>query len=221
MKFDGINDELKQKVKELLDNAENKSEAIFEAADMIATAKNEKLIRELTEQNARAAADEDYRRSLGLHVLSKEEKEFYEKFKDIKQAITASQIDILPTSIVDRTLDDVKKASDVLSLVEFAPADVKKWIVATHSGAAVWGDLTAAITGVSIHVPARGTTAIIYKFPLYFLLLSMQLYQYNPGNASPADHTHLTLSQYYGANLPDTLCPLLFRTDPVLYCCFI
>ena len=74
---------------------------------------------------------------------------------------------------------------------------------------------------VSIHVPARGTTAIIYKFPLYFLLLSMQLYQYNPGNASPADHTHLTLSQYYGANLPDTLCPLLFRTDPVLHCCFI
>ena len=77
------------------------------------------------------------------------------------------------------------------------------------------------ITPVSIHVPARGTTAIIYKFPLYFLLLSMQLYQYNPGNASPADHTHITLSQYYGANLPDTLCPLLFRTDPVLYCCFI
>ena len=74
---------------------------------------------------------------------------------------------------------------------------------------------------VSIHVPTRGTTAIIYKFPLYFLLLSMQLYQYNPGNASPADHTHLTLSQYYGANLPDTLCPLLFRTNPVLYCCFI
>ena len=30
---------------------------------------------------------------------------------------------------------------------------------------------------VSIHVPARGTTAIIHKFPLCFLLLSMQLYQ--------------------------------------------
>ena len=139
MKFDGINDELKQKVKELLDSAEDKSEAIFAAADMIATAKNEKLIRELAEQNARAAADEDYRKSLRLHVLSKEEKEFYEKFKDIKQAITANQIDIMPTSIVDRTLDDVKKASDVLSLVEFAPADVKKWIVATHSGTGVWG----------------------------------------------------------------------------------
>ena len=74
---------------------------------------------------------------------------------------------------------------------------------------------------VSIHVPTRGTTAIIYKFSLYFLLLSMQLYQYNPSNASPADHTHLILSQYYGANLPDTLCSLLFRTDPILHCCFI
>ena len=147
MKFDGLDKELQQKVKELLDGAKDKSEAIYQAADMIVTAKYEKLITELTEQNARAAADEDYRKSLGLHVLSKEETEFYEKFKDIKQAITAKQIDILPTSIIDRTLDDVKKASDILSLVQFAPADVKKWIVAEHSGQAVWGDLTAAILG--------------------------------------------------------------------------
>lgn len=147
MLIDGMNEELKQRVKAILDNTEDKSDAIFQAADMIATARNESLIRELTEQNARAAADEDYRKSLGLHVLSKEEKEFYEKFKDIKQAITANQIDTLPTSIVDRTLDDVKKASDVLSLIEFAPADVKKWIIASHSGAATWGEITDAITG--------------------------------------------------------------------------
>ena len=147
MFIDGDDKELKEKVKEMLEKAEDKSEAIFQAADMIATAKNAKLIRELTEQSERAAADEDYRKSLGLHVLSKEEKEFYEKFKDIKQAITAQQIDILPTSIIDRTLDDVKKASDVLNLVEFAPADVKKWIVASHSGTGVWGELTAEITG--------------------------------------------------------------------------
>lgn len=147
MFIDGIDKDLKKEVTELLENAENKSEAIYQAADMIVSAKYQKLITELTEQNARAAADEDYRKSLGLHVLSKEEKEFYEKFKDIKQAITAQQIDILPTSIIDRTLDDVKKNSDVLTLVQFAPADVKKWIVAEHSGQGVWGDLTAAITG--------------------------------------------------------------------------
>ena len=147
MFIDGIDKDLKKEVTELLENAENKSEAIYQAADMIVSAKYQKLITELTEQNARAAADEDYRKSLGLHVLSKEEKEFYEKFKDIKQAITAQQIDILPTSIIDRTLDDVKKNSDVLTLVQFAPADVKKWIVAEHSGQGVWGDLTAAIIG--------------------------------------------------------------------------
>lgn len=147
MKIDGIDKELQQRVRELLDSTEDKAEAIYQATDMIATAKYQKLIDELAEQNARAAADEDYRKSLGLRVLSKEETEFYEKFKDIKQAITAQQIDILPTSIVDRTLDDVKKNSDVLSLVQFAPADVKKWIVAEHSGQAVWGDLTAAIIG--------------------------------------------------------------------------
>lgn len=147
MKFDEMDKELQKKVKELLDNAEDKSEAIYQAADMIVTEKYQKLIAELTEQNARAAADEDYRNALGLHVLSKEEKEFYEKFKDIKQAVTANQIDIIPTSVIDRTLDDVKKASDILGLVEFAPADVKKWIVGEHSGTAVWGDLTAAIAG--------------------------------------------------------------------------
>ena len=44
MKFDGIDKELQQKVKELLDGAKDKSEAIYQAADMIVTAKYEKLI---------------------------------------------------------------------------------------------------------------------------------------------------------------------------------
>lgn len=139
--------ELQQKVKKLLDEAEDKSAAIYEAADMIIAAKHQGLIDELTEQSARAEADEEYRKSLGLRKLSKEEIEFYEKFKDIKQAISADQVDIIPTSIIERTLDDVKQASDILSLVTFAPADVKKWIVATHSGKAVWGNLTDEIKG--------------------------------------------------------------------------
>lgn len=147
MKIDGLNKELQEKVRDLLDNAEDKSQAIYEAAEMIVEAKYKELVDELTEQNARAAADESYRKSLGLHSLSKEEKEFYEKMKDVKQAITANQIDIIPTSIIDRTLDSVKKRSDILSLVQFAPADVKKWIVAEHTGMATWGELTAAITG--------------------------------------------------------------------------
>ena len=148
MNIDAVTDEeLKQKVKKLLEEAEDKSQAIYDAADMIATAKHQQFVDELVRQNARAAADEDYRRTLGLRTLSKEEEQFYEKFKDIKQAITADQVDIIPTSIVERTLDDVKKASDILSLVQFAPADIKKWIVASHSGKAVWGELTDEIKG--------------------------------------------------------------------------
>ena len=146
MKIDGINKELRQKVVDMLNEAEDKSQAIYDAANMIIEANHEGLISGLVEQNARAAADAEYRESLGLRTLSKEETEFYQKFKDIKQAVTASQLDIIPTSIIDRTLDDVKKASDILSLIQFAPADVKKWLVAEHSGKAVWGELTGAIT---------------------------------------------------------------------------
>ena len=140
MIIDG-NKELQQKVKELLDSAEDKSAAIYEAAEMIINVKHDTLIKELVEQNAKAAADESYRKSLGLHTLSKEESEFYEKVKGgVYQAITAKQIDIMPTSIVDRTLEDVKKASDILTLVNFAPADVKHWITGEHSGKAAWGN---------------------------------------------------------------------------------
>lgn len=146
MKIDGLDKELKEQVLQLLNDAEDKSEAIYQAADMIASAKHKKLIEELTEQNVRAAVDEEYRKSLGLRNLSAEEKQFYEKFKDIKQAITAKQVDIIPEEIIDRTLDDIKKKSDILKLVRFAPANVKRWMVAEHSGAAQWGPLTEEIT---------------------------------------------------------------------------
>ena len=148
MKIDKLDKELQQKVKAMLDAAEDKSEAIYEAAAMVVEARYQDLIDELVEQNAHAAADEEYRKSLGLHALSKEEKEFYEIVtKDFKQAITASQIDILPTSIVDRTLEDVKRKSTTLSLVKMAPSTVTKWLSGSHTGTAVWGALTDAIKG--------------------------------------------------------------------------
>ena len=148
MKIDKLDKELQQKVKALLDNAEDKSTAIYEAAEMIIEARYKELVDELVEQNAKAAADESYRATLGLHVLSKEETEFYQLItKDVKQAITAKQIDILPTSIIDRTLADVKKKSTTLSLVKMAPTGVTKWITGSHSGTAVWGALTDAIKG--------------------------------------------------------------------------
>lgn len=170
MIIDG-NKELQQKVKELLDSAEDKSAAIYEAAEMIINAKHDTLIKELVEQNAKAAADESYRKSLGLHTLSKEESEFYEKVKGgVYQAITAKQIDIMPTSIVDRTLEDVKEASDILALVNFAPADVKHWITGEHSGKAVWGtELTAAITG-ELSATIKGIDLEQHKLTVFLVI---------------------------------------------------
>lgn len=170
MIIDG-NKELQQKVKELLDGAEDKSAAIYEAAEMIIDAKHDTLIKELVEQNAKAAADESYRKSLGLHTLSKEESEFYEKVKGgVYQAITAKQIDIMPTSIVDRTLEDVKEASDILALVNFAPADVKHWITGEHSGKAVWGnELTAEITG-ELSATIKGLDLEQHKLTVFLVI---------------------------------------------------
>lgn len=170
MIIDG-NKELQQKVKELLDGAEDKSVAIYEAAEMIINAKHDTLIKELVEQNAKAAADESYRKSLGLHTLSKEESEFYEKVKGgVYQAITAKQIDIMPTSIVDRTLEDVKKASDILTLVNFAPADVKHWITGEHSGKAAWGtELTSEITG-ELSATIKGIDLEQHKLTVYMVI---------------------------------------------------
>lgn len=145
MKANEVNKELKEKVMQLLNDAEDKSEAIYQAANMIAEAKHKDLIDELVEQNAKAAASEEYKKRLGLRTLSEKEKQFYENFKDVRQAITANQIDIIPEEIIDRTLDDVRSASNILKLVRFAPANVKKWLVGNHSGSAAWGDLTDKI----------------------------------------------------------------------------
>lgn len=146
MRINKIDEKLKEEVVQLLNDSEDKSEAIYQAAEMIIEAKHKDLIDELVEQNARAAADEEYRKRLGLRNLSDKEKQFYESMKDVKQAITAKQVDIIPNEIIDRTLDDVRRNSNILKLVRFAPANVKKWLVGSHSGAAVWGDIVGPIT---------------------------------------------------------------------------
>lgn len=149
MRIEDLSQEVKDKVKQLLDSApaEEKAEAIMQSIEMINEAAHADLIQQVVAEAERASRDADYKKQLGLRNLSQEEKKFYEGFKDVKQSITANQIDIIPTEIIDRTLDDVKKASPILKLVNMAPANVKKWIVASHSGVAVWGALTDEIKG--------------------------------------------------------------------------
>lgn len=149
MKIENLSQEVKDKVKQLLDEApaDQKADAIMQSIEMIQEATHAELINQIVTEAERASHDAEYKKQLGLRNLSQEEKKFYEGFKDIRQSVTAKQIDIIPTEIIDRTLDDIRTASPILKLVNMAPANVKKWIVASHSGVAVWGELTDAIKG--------------------------------------------------------------------------
>lgn len=171
MRIEDLSQEVKDKVKQLLDNAptEEKAEAIMQSIEMINEAAHADLIQQVVAEAERASRDAEYKSKLGLRNLSQEEKKFYENFKDIKQAFTANQIDIIPTEIIDRTLDDVKKASPILKLVNMAPANVKKWIVASHSGAAEWGNLTDELKG-ELSATVESLNIEIHKLTAYLVI---------------------------------------------------
>lgn len=153
----------------ILQESDDKSQAVLDAIDKIASVQYEDMITELKEQASRAESDKAYAKSLGLRVLSKEEKDFYTKLKDVKQAITADQIDILPNSIIDVTMEDVKKESGILADVNFAPADVKRWISAEKSGTYAWGALTDKIKG-ELNATIKGLNLEVNKLSVYLVI---------------------------------------------------
>ena len=138
MKIENQNEKFQEKAMEILENAENKSEAILEVIQMVQEAKADEIINELKAEQEKAKSDEQYAKSLNLRVLNAEEKEFYQKLKDAKQTITFKQDDVIPTTIIDRTLEDLQKESKIMDLISFAPANVTKWITGSYTGVASW-----------------------------------------------------------------------------------
>lgn len=136
-----------EEAKEILQNNNDKTEAVLQAIEKINEAQYSEIIDEILSQSEKAASDKEYAKSLGLRTLSKEEKDFYEKLKDAKQAINGNQIDIFPNTIIDLTLEDVRKESKLLKYITFAPANVKKWLSASKTGAYSWTSLTDKIKG--------------------------------------------------------------------------
>ena len=132
----------------ILQEGEDKAEAIVEAMEKINDAQYSELIQEIVEQSNKAESDKEYAKTLGLRTLNKEEKEFFEALKnDPRQAVTGNQVDMLPSTFIDVTLEDIKKESKLLNYINFAPANVKKWITASKTGAYSWGALTEKIKG--------------------------------------------------------------------------
>ena len=133
---------------EILEKGEDKAQAIVEAVEKINEVQYEDLIAEIQEQANRAEIDKEYANKLGLRNLPKEEKDFFGALKnDPRQAITGKQIDTIPTTFIDITLEEIKEESGLLKHINFAPANVKKWITASKTGAYSWGGLTDKIKG--------------------------------------------------------------------------
>ncbi len=147
MKIENQNEKFQKEAMELLENAENKSEAILQVIKMAQDVKYEEVINELKKEEERAKSDEQYAKSLNLRILNAEEKEFYQKLKDAKQAITFKQDDVIPTTIIDRTLEDLQKESKIMDLITFAPANVAKWITGSYTGVSSWHGLTEELKG--------------------------------------------------------------------------
>ena len=138
-----IDEKTKNEILDSIRDAEDKPEAIYNAIAEINAQNNAELIQKIT---AQAAADE-HNKDRGFRKLSANEIKFYERIKQgPKMSVTADQIDIIPTETIDYTLNEVKKASGVTSLIAFTPANVKKWLFGAKTGAASWGNLTDAIT---------------------------------------------------------------------------
>ena len=185
---------LKQKATKILTESEDKASAITEVIDMFVSEQHKDLIEELQSQSIKAASDKNYADKLGLRVLSKEEENFYEKFKDIKQAITGSQIDYIPSSIVDLTMENVKANEPVLKLINMAPADVKRWIVTEKSGSYSWEGLTEKLKG-ELSVSVKSLVTDLGKLDAYLIIpkaVSKLSYQF--------------MDKYFMAILQEILC---------------
>ena len=169
-----ISEETKNKIVQMLNDAEDKTLAITEAMEMVIAETNSALIEKIVGEAQRAEQDAEYKKSLGLRPLSENEKKFFEQLKrGAKQSLTANQIDIIPTETIDKTLADVRAEYPILGLINFAPANVKHWLTGSKSGGAVWGALTAAldssgelsatITGLNIEVGKLYAYCVIPK----------------------------------------------------------
>lgn len=155
--------------KNILQTKENKAEAITEAINLILEAKYSNLISEIKAESIKAESDSEYAKSLNLRVLNKKEKDFYSKFKNLQQSLSVNQNDIIPTTIIDYTLEEVKTDSELFELIDFAPANVKKWLVADKTGKAAWGKLFDSITS-EISAEINGLNIELGKLSAYLLI---------------------------------------------------
>lgn len=141
------NDSIKEEAKKILTEEKDKSEAISKVVELFANEKYASIIAEVSAEAKKAESDKAYADKLGLRVLNKEEEKFYEDLKNAKQAFNGDQADVIPQTIVDLTLENIRTEEPILDLIDFSPAGVTKWIVAEKTGTYSWEGLTEKLKG--------------------------------------------------------------------------
>lgn len=107
------------------------------------------------------SADANILASRGIRQLTSEETKFWqgaiEAMKsDPKQTLTGTDY-ILPKTTVDTIFEDLKAAHPLLDAIDFQNAGALiELLSSTTTGAAVWGEITAAITGEMSATFAKG-----------------------------------------------------------------
>lgn len=151
-------------------SAEGKTDAILAAITEYVEASSNDIVERYVSEAARASSDAEFAKSLGLRSLNSEESEFYAKFgTPAKAALTFDQEDVIPTSVVERTLDTIKKESGLLQYIRVLPASVKKWISASHSGSAAWGLITTSI-GAELSATITSISMDVHRLAVYLLV---------------------------------------------------
>lgn len=163
MKIDVTKNELKQKVLDAFNEADDKNEGFFNAIEIYVSAKNQDLIEQIV-------SDAKANNRSGFRQLTDNEKAFYNILKaGAKQAVTADQIDIIPTETIDFTLNDIKEPSGIRKLIRFTPANVKKWLFGSKTGGASWGALTSTITA-EITAALTSANMDVFKLSAYCVI---------------------------------------------------
>lgn len=164
--------QIKDEALKNLEESEDKSQAIVDVIDKIVSVQYEDLIKEIKEEAAQVEYNKEYSKKVKLRILSKEEESFLKALvNDPKQAITANQVDVIPTTMIDITLENIKEENPngILSDVEFAPADVKKWMTADKTGTFAWGALLGSIGG-ELGASFNGVDIEVNKLSAYLII---------------------------------------------------
>lgn len=142
-----VTTDLRDKFKDVLANERATVEDQFEAMEAyygaIATEKAEEIRNEYEE--LKDVTDNQVLASRGIHVLTAQEKKFYNQ---VKKTGTIPADELLPETIVERVFKDIQQDRPLLRMIRFTPGVGKQKVITSKKfGKAEWGPIHRDLEG--------------------------------------------------------------------------